>query len=549
MISSLRDIGGRSNFVRLGLLTLIVAASEGLGFVLLVPLLGALGGKAPDLPGGLALPALSLPALLGVFVLLVTIRALAEIHRRLALHDLRVRVVDGLRLKAVKALLGARMRWLNTLAEGEAEALLVSDINRCGYAVELFGSLVRLALALAALGLAALVISPWAALAGLAGGALAYALFAPVRRQARQLGEALSAGYDALHARLGETLRALRVIKSFGREDRQARLLAEEFGGLRRTERAYVRSGATAQAVLQISGALLAALAIWLALERFAMPLASILVLAALFVRALPLLGELQASAHEWAHSSPAFERAARLIGDAAGHAEPQSGVAAPSLSRNLELRDVAVAYAPERPALTGIDLSIDARSLTAICGPSGAGKSTLADLCAGLTAPDAGQILIDGTPLGDDTRAAWRGHSAYVQQEPVLLSGSVRDNLLFARPDAGDALIAGALEEANAGFVHTLPGGIDCDLGNAGRTLSGGERQRIALARALLRDPELVVLDEATSALDPVSEEAILVALRRISASRTVIAIAHRGRLLDIADRVVTIAEGRIAG
>ena len=86
MISSLRDIGGRSNFVRLGLLTLIVAASEGLGFVLLVPLLGALGGKAPDLPGGLALPALSLPALLGVFVLLVTIRALAEIHRRLAPH-------------------------------------------------------------------------------------------------------------------------------------------------------------------------------------------------------------------------------------------------------------------------------------------------------------------------------------------------------------------------------------------------------------------------------------------------------------------------------
>lgn len=541
--------GGTGRIALVLLLSVLGSASEGLGFVLLVPLLAALGGEALALPFGMELPPVPLPWLLAVFVALVTFRALAEIARRLAVLELEIAVVDGLRMQAVEALLGARWRWLGQLGEGEAEALLISDIGRCGYAVELFGSLVRLGFALAALWLAAIVISPWAALATLAGGALAFALFAPVRRQARRLGEALSAGYEALHARLSETLRALRVVKSFGREQRQAELLEHEFRSLRQTERAYVRSGALAQAVLQVSGALLAALSVWLALERFAIPLASILVLAALFVRALPLLGELQASAHEWAHASPAFERAARLIETAAAHAERRSSIPAPTLSRRLELRDVSVAYTPERPALAGIDLAIDARSLIAICGPSGAGKSTLADLCAGLTTPDAGEMLVDGTPLGEDARPGWRLRTSYVQQEPVLFSGSVRGNLLFARPDAGEAALHSALDEAHAGFVHALPGGIDCDLGNAGRALSGGERQRIALARALLRDPDLVVLDEATSALDPASEEAILAALRRISASRTVIVIAHRGRVLEIADRVVTIEQGRIAG
>ena len=176
-----------------------------------------------------------------------------------------------------------------------------------------------------------------------------------------------------------------------------------------------------------------------------------------------------------------------------------------------------------------------------------GAGKSTLADLCAGLTGPDAGAIAVDGVALTETNRVAWRRRVAYVQQEPVLFSGSVKDNLLFVEPEADEAQMIQALEAAHAGFVHSLPGGLDCDLGNAGRALSGGEKQRIALARALMRKPDLIILDEATSALDADSEEAIAAALRGLAGQTTVIAIAHRGLLRDMADRVVTLENGRL--
>ncbi len=526
-------------------LSLLAAFTEGAGFVLLVPLLAALGGA--DMPLGLALPRWPIEALLGVFVILVAVRAAVEILRRLAVQDLRIAVVDGLRIRAVDAVLGAGWHWSSSLAEGEAEALLISDIERCSYAVELCGTLVRLAASLGALGLAALVISPLAALAGFGLGALALMLLSPMRRRARELGELLSSRHDELHARLGESLRGLRVIKSFGRERAQSRRIAGALGELRAVERGYVLSSALAHAMLQLFGAVLAALGVWAALQVFAMPLAVVLALAALFVRALPLVGELQASAQGWAHAAPALDRALAMTERGLQHAEALGAEQAPRLGRVLALQGVGYAYREGQSALEHIDLEIAAGTMVALCGPSGAGKSTLADLCAGLTGPDAGAIAVDGVALTEANRIAWRRRVAYVQQEPVLFSGSVKDNLLFVEPEADEAQMMQALEAAHAGFVHSLPDGLDCDLGNAGRALSGGEKQRIALARALMRKPDLIILDEATSALDADSEEAIAAALRELAGKTTVIAIAHRGLLRDMADRIVTLENGRL--
>lgn len=538
-------IGRPTRFIRLVLLSLIAALTEGLGFVLLVPLLASLGGAGFSI--GIDLPQIGLEWMLSLFVALVTLRAGAEVLRRLAVQDLRMSVVDGLRMRAADGLLGARWRWLAGLREGEAEALLISDIDRCGFAVEMVGSLVRLALVLAGLLAAALVISPLAAVSGALAGAIAFALFSPVRRQAHHLGKALSLRYDDLHAQISATLRGLRVVKSFGREHDQSRRLEKDVRALRSTERAYVRSAAIAQAVLQVTGALIAAAAIWLALEKLGMPLASVLALAALFVRALPLFGEMQASAQGWAHDSPALDRTLRLIEDTLQHAETLSSGEIPKLTQAMVLENVTVDHAPRRSALAGVSLTIPANKFTAICGPSGAGKSTLADICAGLTAPDSGSVFIDAAKLGEDNRLGWRSRTAYVQQDAVLFPGSVRDNLLFANPAADERQLVSALDSANAQFVHDLPGGLDCDLGNCGRAISGGERQRIALARALLRGPDLIVLDEATSALDAESERAIAQALRALTPSRTIIAVAHRGLLRDMADHVVHLSGGKL--
>lgn len=545
--SALLKIGSRTDAVRLVLLSVVSAASEGVGFVLLVPFIALAAGGQDALSLPVELPTLSLGTLLAIFVLLVVLRAITEVARRLAAQDLSARIVDGLRMRAIDALLNADWRWAMTLRRGENEALLVTNIDRAGYAAEMAARLIRLLLAFLALAFAAMVVSPAAALTGGAAGALVMLIYRPLSRRARRLGEALSRSYDQLHSRLAETLAAMRVIKSFGREVQASSVLERVLADLRRAKRSYVRDSAIGQAALHVGGAMVAAALAWLALAWLALPLATVLPLAAIFVRTVPLIGELQAAVQGWNHASPAIREALAAIEAADAMAEPRAQVAPPRLTDSLEWNAVTLAHTPGRPALCEVTLRIEAGEILVLTGRSGSGKSTLADLAAGLISPDSGHVAVDGTVLDDARRRAWRTRVAYVQQEPVLFSGTVRDNLLWAQPEASEEQLRHALGEASADFVHALPEGIDCDLGEGGRALSGGERQRIALARALLRDPDLIVLDEATSAVDSESEQAIAAALHAMAGRRTILAVAHRGLLSDIADRVVRLDKGRV--
>jgi ATP-binding cassette subfamily C protein len=195
------------------------------------------------------------------------------------------------------------------------------------------------------------------------------------------------------------------------------------------------------------------------------------------------------------------------------------------------------------------VTLEGKARSIIALTGPSGCGKSTLADVLGGLIAPDAGRVLLDGRVLAAGERRVWRGKVAYLQQEPVLFHGSVRDNLLWADPTTDDARLGEALGRANASFVFDLPAGLDTPVGDAGRHLSGGERQRIVLARGLLRDPALLILDEATSALDAAAERKVADAIEAMRGSCTILVITHRGLLSELADQRFAMSAGRIVG
>jgi ATP-binding cassette subfamily C protein len=270
--------------------------------------------------------------------------------------------------------------------------------------------------------------------------------------------------------------------------------------------------------------------------------------LVALCARALPQLQGLQENMQNYAHARPALDEVVALIAGVEAHAEPdEPGRTAPSLNAAIRLENVDFAFAGRRAALRGVDLDLPALSVTALVGPSGAGKSTLADILGGLLAPETGRMLVDGEPLDGAARRAWRAKVAYVQQEAVLFAGSVRDNLLWAQPDASDGQLRQALERAAARFAYDLPGGIDCDLGEGGRQLSGGERQRIALARALLREPDLLILDEATSALDAAAEREIAEVIGRLKGTLTIVIIGHRGLLTGLADRQVVLEGGRV--
>ncbi len=219
----------------------------------------------------------------------------------------------------------------------------------------------------------------------------------------------------------------------------------------------------------------------------------------------------------------------------------------APALTRELRLTSATVRFGAIM-VLDDVLLTLPFGSITALVSPSGAGKTTLADLLGGLIAPDAGALLIDGVALDPAQRRGWRRRVAYVAQEPVLFAGTVRDNLLLAAPEADENNLQQSLKRAAAEFALTLPGGLDCPIGDGGRTLSGGEIQRLLLARALLTDPALLILDEATSALDPANEVLIAAALERLRGSMTIVIIAHHGALSALANQIIRLEGGRIA-
>jgi ATP-binding cassette subfamily B protein len=208
----------------------------------------------------------------------------------------------------------------------------------------------------------------------------------------------------------------------------------------------------------------------------------------------------------------------------------------------------VRFGYDPARPVLHGIDFVADAGEMVALVGPSGAGKTTIIQLLARFYDPDQGRVTLDGHDLRDLSFATLRRSVALVAQEPALFHTSIRQNARYGAPGADDEAVLAALEAAQLGeLVRRLPDGLDTVVGERGYRLSGGEKQRLALARALLADPRVLVLDEATSNLDSLAERSVQRALERLLRDRTAVVIAHRLSTVVAADRILVVADGRI--
>jgi ATP-binding cassette, subfamily C, bacterial len=333
-----------------------------------------------------------------------------------------------------------------------------------------------------------------------------------------------------------------------GREAAQSKQLGQTTAKLRAQQTAYARSSGLAQAALELGGAVLLAGILYLGLATWGQPMQVMLPLMFLFVRLLPLLGQLQQHWHQWLHQVPAFHQVDGLLRGADKHAEPADNKdQVVGLSRSIDLDGVCFTYGTRRSAaLTSVSVSFKANTTSAIVGISGSGKSTLADIVMGLLEPDAGTLRVDGQEISGALRRRWRRSVAYVQQDDMLIHASVRENLLWARPDSDDAALNGALAMASAEFVNALPEGLATVVGDGGVRLSGGERQRIALARALLRNPSLLILDEATSALDRDNETAIRKAMVNLHGSMTVILIGHRLSFLDRVDQIIELKDGQ---
>lgn len=227
---------------------------------------------------------------------------------------------------------------------------------------------------------------------------------------------------------------------------------------------------------------------------------------------------------------------------------DPPNAPKIPSISGAIEFQDVQLSYTDGRPALNGINLQIEPGNYVGIVGPSGAGKSSLIALLLRLYQPQSGSVLVDGHDVGQIQLQSLLDQIGTVPQSTYLYSGSVLDNILFGDPWASEEDLARAIADSGVDrFVSRFPEGLETELGE-GATISGGERQRVGIARALVRNPRILVLDEATANLDPETEEAVLQSIDHLRKGRTVLSVAHRLKAVMRCDQVVVLEQGQVS-
>ena len=263
---------------------------------------------------------------------------------------------------------------------------------------------------------------------------------------------------------------------------------------------------------------------------------------------AMPILSSLLQGKIGISTLLPSYEQLVLLRKNAQEYEEVEGPRVFSRFVNGIEFKNLSFAYSGRTGTLSDINLSIRKGKMTALVGESGSGKSTVTDLVLGLQIPERGQVLIDGVPLSEWKQNSFRQRLGYVPQDPLLFHASIRDNLLWSFEGASEHDLWDALRQANAeNFVRDLPQGIDTVVGDRGTRLSGGQRQRIALARALLRKPELLILDEATSALDSESERLIQQSIERVAQNATILVVAHRLSTIAKADQVYVLSHGRV--
>ncbi|MBL8844105.1 MAG: ABC transporter ATP-binding protein [Planctomycetes bacterium] len=386
-------------------------------------------------------------------------------------------------------------------------------------------------------------------IAGVMGAAIApvNAIARKLRKRDRQN----QAGMAEIAIVITEALTGQRVVKAFASEDREYKRFRDASRVAMKVQMHQRRLRSLTEPVVMGIGAIgIATIMVWGGERVLAGSLDStgfvmnVLALA----RAMAGLRGMSKQLNDFQLGLAAADRVGTVLSARSEISEKPDAIALPPFSREIRFNDVRFCHEGVKPTLNGIDLVIKKGEKVALVGPSGAGKTTFIDLVPRFFDVDGGSITIDGHDLRDLNLRSLREQIGIVSQETILFRDSIRDNIAYGKPDATDEEVFAAARAANAhGFITRAPRGYSTPVGERGFRLSGGERQRIAIARAILRDPPILILDEATSALDSESEAVVQAALQQLMVGRTVIMIAHRLSTVRDADKIVVLERGRI--
>jgi ATP-binding cassette subfamily C protein len=539
-------------------LSLISAVGEGIGLMLLVPILGVMQSGMDQIDGPLStiLQPLStfgfdgsLTWFLILFIVLIIIRSIVSYASTVLSSGLQFAFLDQYKLDCFRAVVRAKWHWSVQTRASDHANILINEIGRIGFGVSQSYRFLTSTILLCSYLIVAAFLSLPMTILSLCVGVITVFLLRRQHRAARYLGDEETDISNSVQQVIQEGLAGIKLTKILGNEQRHGNVLDGYLTAQRKNVLDFVKLTAGNSAIYQVLVAVMLVSLVWVGIVILELPIATLLIMIVIFSRMAPMMRSLQTQTNDILHASAALKNVQKTMQLAGENEEAVHADDGPSiqLTKALVLKDVSFNYQGVK-TLNGINLTIAANKTTAIMGPSGGGKSTLADVIMGLLTPSMGKILVDDIPLNDDNIMGWRRGIAYVSQDIFMFHDTIRANLLWAKDDATDGEIKAALEQSAAHFVYDLADGLETVVGDGGIRLSGGERQRIALARAMLQSPEILILDEATSALDVENERKIIDAIRNLHGKMTVIVIGHRLPTLEHADQIVVIEAGKVA-
>ena len=547
----------------IGLFSLIATAAlvEAVGLVFLAALLNLLlqaGGESnrPALLGPIYDYAESSPRLFLLLLGLTYIgRTLLALWATYATYALALRVTDDWRTRLIRGFFWVplRLQGQQDNRQGAMLQVVVDEPAVVGLGMSAAGLLVQNALSTLTVYVVLFTISPMVTLALTGLAVAAGILVGLLSRYSRRIAARRSRLYTEGYAYITEMLGAIKQLRLFNIEAESERRATAHLGKMRKVNCASNVIASSPR--LLIEAVFLCGFALMLIPLLPQLGDASVLSAIGLTVAAtLRLLPSFSASAGTWVQVQQAWPAMLRISAElkkldtALDNEMSTRRLVQVSFRERIVVRGVHFAYPGREQALAAVDLEIPWGNFTAIVGPTGSGKSTLIDLLCGFYAPDQGRISVDGVDLADISVSHWRRQLGVISQDGFLMSGTIRDNLCLLRPDCPEGLLREIVALVGAErFIQGLPAGYDTLLGERGLALSGGQRQRLALARALIKEPRVLIMDEATSALDVESDEALQEGLERLRRRLTMVVVAHRLSTVRRADCIYVLTGGKV--